>query len=272
MASAQEAGSPCPAGAFSCAGTAVAEGKVLLEARDRGVTGVDWGASGVQDPSRCTFSSTPKAFDQERDLADHTSIPRGGIWYIRNCGGSDQYRWYLPSAEEVEDVVVLDLVEEAIDRIEPPAPRLVTSPPLGSPVLTGLPMYLAVDDVAFSEQTGAVSAGQFTVTATVQPVSTWFSPGDQHESRTCEGAGTLWSDGDRPGESDCTHTFTHTPAHLHGDGDSYTVRARVTYQASYTLTGPILAGTYELGTFEGPETVVEVPVVERRAVRTTSSG
>jgi hypothetical protein len=196
----------------------------------------------------------------------------GAVFYWLTCDGVESLRFWLPGSPAADDPIFSVLIDEAFDRIEPPAPRLVTSPPLGSPVLTGLPMYLAVDDGAFSEQTGAVSAGQFTVTATVQPVSTWFSPGDQHESRTCEGAGTLWSDGDRPGESDCTHTFTHTPAHLHGDGDSYTVRARVTYQASYTVTGPILAGTYELGTFEGPETVVEVPVVERRAVRTTSSG
>ncbi|WP_052669064.1 hypothetical protein [Nitriliruptor alkaliphilus] len=200
----------------------------------------------------------------------HKDIPRRAVWYVRNCGGNDEYRWYLPGASEPSDPVLRIVFERALDSVEPPVPRLVTSPPLGTEVLTGLPMYLAVDDAAFSEHTGSVTAGPFTVTATITPVATWFSPGDQHEPLTCEGAGSRWEAGDRPTAADCTHTFTHTPTHLRGAGESYTVSSRVSYEASYTVTGPILAGTYDLGTFDGPEATVEVPVIERRAVRTTA--
>jgi hypothetical protein len=151
--------------------------------------------------------------------------------------------------------------------VEPPVPQVVTSPPLGSEVVTGLPMYLAVDDGAFEVFTGEVSAGQFTVTAEVRPVASRFVPGDDSETLTCDGPGSVWTHGDRPGPEDCTHTFVDVPAVVHG-GDSYRVTSQVVYEASYTVDGPILAGSYDLGEFDGPEAAVDVPVIERRAVRT----
>ncbi|WP_052669091.1 hypothetical protein [Nitriliruptor alkaliphilus] len=58
--------------------------------------------------------------------------------------------------------------------------------------------------------------------------------------------------------------------HLNGEGEVFEVSARVVYEAWYTVEGPVLAGEFELGSFEGPQVVVEVPVIERRAVRTTA--
>lgn len=221
----------------------------------------------------CQYRAVPEAFDRSKILADDMDPPRRAVHYIRNCGGGDAYLFYVPgTTEPTDDAVVSGLVERARDSIRPPVPQVVTSPPLGSEVLTGMPMYLAVDDPAFREQTGSVSAGQFTVTATVRPVSSWFSPGDQHEPVVCDGPGSVWSHGERPSGEECTHTFTHTPAHLNGAGVAFTLTSRVIYEASYTVEGPILAGTYELGTFEGPETAVDIPVVERRAVRTSTNG
>jgi hypothetical protein len=220
----------------------------------------------------CSYEPVSDDFQRERVIHEDRLVPRGAIFFYRRCADSRQLDWYVPTEEPAEREELASLVAEAFDRVEPPAPRLVTSPPVGSEVLTGMPMYLAVDDVAFGEFSGSVSAGQFTVTARVRPVSSWFSPGDQHGPRVCEGFGSVWSAGQRPSEEDCTHTFTHTPVHLHGEGETFGLSARVTYEASYTVSGPILAGSYELGTFEGPETVVEVAVVERRAVRTTAGG
>jgi peroxiredoxin len=62
-----------------------------------------------------------------------------------------------------------------------------------------------------------------------------------------------------------------TPAHLHHTGTAagYSLTGRVTYGAWYTVEAPNLAGSDELGSFEGAETVVVAPVVERRAVRTS---
>jgi hypothetical protein len=224
------------------------------------------------NPQRCSAERVPDDFERERVLSDNSLVPGPAQFYFWVCGETRQLRWYVPGESQPQDDQVLAaLVTEAIERVSPPAPVVVTSPPAGSQVLTGMPMYLAVDEGAFSEQSGSVSAGQFTVTATVTPVETVFVPGDDGEARTCPGSGTVWSRGDRPDEAACTHTYTHTPAHLHGDGDRFTLRARVSYEASYTVEGPVLAGTYDLGSFEGPESVVEVPVVERRAVRTSGS-
>jgi hypothetical protein len=264
---------PCAAGSRFCAGGRAENQAVLIGAAEGppADSSVDWGENAAQNPTRCTFSAPPESFDQEIHPVVQDGIPRRARWYVRNCGGSDEYRWYQPGTSEGADPVVQLLIERAIERVSPPAPGVVTSPPVGSQVLTGMPMYLAVGEGAFSEQSGSVSAGQFTVTATVTPVETVFVPGDDGEARTCPGSGTVWSRGDRPDEAACTHTYTHTPAHLHGDGDRFTLRARVSYEASYTVEGPVLAGTYDLGSFEGPESVVEVPVVERRAVRTSGS-
>lgn len=220
------------------------------------------------NPTRaCTIGPVPTDFDPRVDIYASQTVPARAIYYVRSCDGLDAFRWYLPSSAETNDENVIALVGEAFDVVAPPAPSVVTSPPAGTAVLTGLPMYLAVDEVAFAEHSGTVSAGQFTVTAVARPLETQFLPGDDSDPVTCGGRGTLWQHGDRPTDADCTHTFTRTPAALQRDSDSFQVATQVRYAASYTVEGPLLAGTYELGTFEGPETLLSVPVTERRAVR-----
>jgi hypothetical protein len=221
--------------------------------------------------SACQFSPVGPNFERERALAADLAVPREAQFYLRDCDEGTLLQWYVPGVTDpAGDLVVGPLIEEAFERLEPPVPGLVTAPPLGSEVLTGLPMYLAVDEGAFGVLSGSVSAGQFTVAATVVPVSSSFVPGDGSEARVCEGRGSVWSAGERPSEGDCTHTFTHTPVHLNGEGEVFEVSARVVYEAWYTVEGPVLAGEFELGRFEGPQVVVEVPVIERRAVRTTA--
>jgi hypothetical protein len=230
-------------------------------------------ADSAHPASRCRYEPVPGDFERERVLHTNDLVPTAAVFFYRVCGEVRELDWYLRSEVDPADTVDLgSLVAAAVGRVAPPEPRLVTSPPLGSEVLTGLPMYLAVDDQAFSEQSGSVSAGQFTVTAVVRPVETRFVPGDQHDAFSCEGAGSLWSHGDRPTDADCTHTYTHTPTHLGAGGERYELVAQVVYEASYTVEGPILGGTYELGRFDGPEHVVQVPVIERRAVRTATGG
>lgn len=210
--------------------------------------------------------------ERERLLAVGEIVPMNTVLYRWVCADRAWIRWYVPGdSDPADDTVLAAVVEEALERVAPPAPELVTSPPLGAPVLTGLPMYVAVDDAAFSVHTGSVSAGPFTVTARIEPASIRFTPGDQHDAVVCRGPGTRWSEGDRPSDEDCTHTFTTTPADLRGSDGPYVAAVQVTYQASYTVEGPVLAGSYDLGTFDGPVTPVDVPVVERRAVRTTAS-
>jgi hypothetical protein len=252
------------------AGGEIIDGQVVYggggEAAD---TGPDMVTTGIGRPA-CTYAAAEEDFERGQVVHDDSRIPMNAVFYWRHCDGRSELLWYVPGEPRSHDAVG-ELVERVLEQLQPDAPAVVTSPPVGSQVLTGLPMYLAVDAGAFSEQSGSVSAGQFTVTATVTPVETVFVPGDDGEARTCPGSGTVWSRGDRPDGSACTHTYTHTPAHLHGDGDRFELRARVLYEASYSVEGPVLAGTYELGSFEGPESVVEVPVVERRAVRTSGS-
>lgn len=223
--------------------------------------------------SRCDYALLAPDVSQEFLLAESVNVPMEAVFVERRCADRTRIFWYVPGEQPpAEAMEVHQLAEEALGLVAPPVPRLVTSPPLGSEVLTGLPMYLAVDDVAFGELSGSVSAGQFRVTARVVPVSSWFSPGDGQGPVVCAGAGSVWSVGERPSEGDCTYTFTRTPVDVFGVGESFEVVGRVVYEASYSVEGPVLAGSYELGRLEGPDVVVDVPVIERRAVRTTVGG
>jgi hypothetical protein len=252
------------------AGGHVEDGQVVYGGGGGAVETTPVGGSGGSGPDRCTYEGVDEDFERNRVVYAESRIPMNAVFYWRECDGRSELLWFVPGEPTTHDALGL-LLERVLDELRPTAPELVTSPPLGSEVLTGLPMYLAVDWEAFAERSGSVSAGQFTVTAVVRPVETRFVPGDDSEPVVCAGRGTLWERGDRPGEGDCTHTFTYTPVHLRGEGEAFEVVAQVVYEASYTVEGPVLAGTYELGTFEGPEASTSVPVVERRAVRTSGS-
>lgn len=219
----------------------------------------------------CTYAALSTEMLREGFLADNTAVPMNAIFYERTCDGVTRILWYVRGSSDAADDEGLEgLVEEAFARLEPPAPQVVTAPPSGSPVLTGLPMYVAVDDVAMAPLSGEVSAGEFTVTARVVPVGLRFTPGDGVDAIACDGAGTRWSPGDRPVDGDCTHTYAHVPGHAQGapvSGGTYELAVWVTYTASYTVAGPVLAGEYDLGELDGPTATLDVPVQARRAVR-----
>jgi hypothetical protein len=253
------------------AGGHVDDGKVVYGGGGDGA-GSDPGpppSTSVSSEMVCSYRDVDPDFDRGRVVHTDSRIPMNAVFYWRECAQRAELLWYVPGDPRSHDALD-DLIQRVLDSLSPAAPELVTSPPVGSEVLTGLPMYLAVDDGAFSEQSGSVSAGQFTVTAVVRPVQTRFEPGDGGDPRSCDGAGSVWSWGDRPSESDCVHVFTHTPADVFGHGRTFEIAGQVEYEASYTVEGPVLAGTYELGMLEGPRTTLQVPVVERRAVRTTA--
>lgn len=48
-----------------------------------------------------------------------------------------------------------------------------------------------------------------------------------------------------------------------------TVSSHLVYAASYTVEGPMFAGTFDLGAFSGPTTETEVTVRQVRGVRTS---
>ena len=254
---------PCTGWATSCAGSEERDAGVVSRVRVPGTVDELVAFAAANPAPVCEYETTPDGFDPRVDIADTEGIPAAAIYYIRDCGDGAQWRWYVIGSGQTNDEALVALIGEAFGQISPPAPQLVTSPPLGSEVLTGFPVYLAVDDATYATQVGQVSAGQITVTAEVRPLRSRFVPGDTGAARECDGAGSRWSSGDRPGPDDCTHTFTVVPA----SGGSFALSSQVTYEASYTVTGPILAGDYDLGEFDGPETIVDIPVIERRAVR-----
>ncbi|WP_157042113.1 hypothetical protein [Nitriliruptor alkaliphilus] len=194
----EEPRSPCSGFATACGGAVIEREGVQLEVRvPDDVEGLVEFAR-VHPPRPCTYRAVPPSFDPQVDVAITAGVPAGAVYFIRDCGDGEQWRWYVPGSPFTNDENVLGMIGEAFRRLEPPVPGLVTAPPLGSEVLTGFPMYLAVDEGAFEGLSGSVSAGQFTVTAWVVPVSSRFVPGDGSEPRVCEGRGSVWSAGLRP--------------------------------------------------------------------------
>lgn len=222
--------------------------------------------SSASVPPECSAEAVRADFDRQSVLHDPATVPMRARFYDWVCGDVRELRWYLPGAappEIDEDGVDVDaLVEEAVSRLTPPAPRLITSPPAASGALTGLPTYLAIDDGSSGTLTDAVSAGGVTVTVTLEPVGTSFDPGDGSGTRDCDGHGTVWRTGDRPGPDDCTHTYTDLPE----TGRTYPLSATVRYAASYRVSGAI-DGEFDLGDIASPTATIDLPIESRRAVR-----
>lgn len=213
----------------------------------------------------CVVEPVPADFERERVLADHASVPMRARFFERVCGDVRELDWYIPGAVAPGVVPEVDaLVEQVVSELTPDPPRLVTSPPSDTQALTGLPTYLAVDGAGFGVLTDEVTAGGVTVSVTLEPVRTRFTAGDGSPARECEGAGSVWSSGERPTESDCTHTYTVVPAT--GSGATYSLSAEVVYHGSYTVTG-VLEGSFDLGEVTSPAGAVDLAVVDRRAVR-----
>lgn len=275
---AAEAQTPCPVTANSCLGGAVVDGgvEVAVGVRDgaAGTEGSDSASGAGAGRSRCDDTQlggllTSEERDRliaaiERRPAEPLEGPRlRGGW--RHCDGLWELYWRTEGDDASDDAdLVRDALEEAFDRVVPGVPVPVTSPPASAGALTGLPLYLAVEDTSATDLIAQVSAGPFRVTATLEPAELVTDPGDGSAPIVCPSPGQRWAPGDRPAPGDCTHTYTELPA----DGAAtFPLTMHVTYRATYTVEGPVLAGTYSLGVIDGPATTHALPVRERRAVR-----
>ncbi|MTV25288.1 hypothetical protein FTX61_07680 [Nitriliruptoraceae bacterium ZYF776] len=188
--------------------------------------------------------------------------------YRGRCTWADDIHAFapIPDSEPGEPDDTPDLagmVDEAFASITPGTPQLITSPPADPGAVTGLPIYLAVDGDQLDTATATVTAGDWSVTGTIEPAGLHIDPGDGTDPFVCDGFGTVWQHGDRPGDGDCTHTYTDLP-----DGGTVEVTVHLTYRATATIAGPEGTTTDDLGTLEGPTTTLTLPVREHRAVRT----
>lgn len=212
------------------------------------------------------FAPTVSQEEIDRVLAQNADVevefdgPRLRSTY-RNCGdGYVPILWWEDDEEEVDPVT--PLLIEALAQVRPDAVPLTVEPPAQPGVVVGLPAYFSIDDAAAGGTSASASAGGFTVTVSAQPSQLVVDTGEG-EPLVCDPPGSRYVAGQDHPEGGCTHLYTTVP-----DGGSVNVSSHVVYGASYTVEGPGLAGTFDLGTFDGPATDTDLTVREVRSVRT----
>lgn len=149
----------------------------------------------------------------------------------------------------------------AVSRLVLPRPAVELSPPTGAPQLVMLPTWLWIEPAWWTSRSASASVPGVTVTAVATPVEVRWSTGDG-EVLTC-GAGTAYVAGGDPGTAspDCGHTYTVPSAPQ--PGGVYDLKARVTWQVSWSGGG--FSGT------AGPlfsTTSLPVEIAEVRSVNT----
>lgn len=107
------------------------------------------------------------------------------------------------------------LAQRAVDRLRLPQPVLNTSPE--SMQLVHLPVWLAVTEASWAQQSASASVPGMTVTATATPVSASWSMGNG-DSKECTVPGTVWTpaEGETEASPDCGYVYEQaSEADLH---------------------------------------------------------
>lgn len=128
-----------------------------------------------------------------------------------SCRGDDGgFEWFVwEHGDPVPERLGEALARSARARVEVPVLELATAPDgFETPFLAQLPVWLWVDDAAWSTQVSTAAIEVFGISATVSAVpvaSTWLVDGEP--VATCE-QGQGWRPGRDDAESDCLVTFT----------------------------------------------------------------
>jgi hypothetical protein len=153
------------------------------------------------------------------------------------------------------------LVQEAIRRLQLPAPAIRVNPAPPAAQLVFLPTWLWVDRATWGSRSATASVPGLSVTATATPSTVVWSTGDGGRV-TCHGAGSAWRTGADPkaASPDCGHTYTRPS----GSG-TFTVAATITWNVSWVgggTSGTEPALTSTAGT--------QLTVAESRTVNTNA--
>lgn len=177
-------------------------------------------------------------------------------------------RWYAVMCDGVIDIVpeggppvtVAGLVQEALNRLDPPDPDLAVVP--AELHFTQLPSWLAIEPAYWElPRSEPASAGRVQVTATATAYEAIWNPGDGSGDLEPCGAGTVWQPGLPDEANDCPHVYRRSSAGA--AGDAFSLSATVRFRVSVTTNAP---GSY--GPFPDLErtTTLEVQVGEIQAV------
>jgi hypothetical protein len=172
---------------------------------DDGDAGAD--AGGLTD---CTSSIVDTKADSH-PLAG--SRPEGGVYVlvVETCttpsGSTVQTgEWLEQGADGQMQIRPEVLAQRAVDRLSLPRPVMNTSP--DSKQLVMLPVWLAVTEASWEQQSASASVPGLTVTATATPVSASWSMGNG-DTAECMVPGTPWTPaaGETEASPDCGYVY-----------------------------------------------------------------
>lgn len=255
-------------------GHATVIGGRSVEARAFDWTSVRTGTSRSAGAApRCRYVAIPHhEFASYFDLAVRTVVPFGARFYRVTCdrGATWSYGWWVPARPTSVNGAFQDVIQEAIDRLTPPRPAIVLSPPAEVRHVVGIPTWLAVTQSSWATLTMSVTAGDVRVDVRLRPVETRWWIGDGAAYR-CPGPGPQIDARRRAADqsTDCWHTFTQVnrSSRQHRSG-RWPVGVEIAYDAAAVVTTPFGSSSSDLRVVLGPPAAVEVAVDEVQAVRT----
>ena len=157
-----------------------------------------------------------------------------------------------------------DLLQQAIDVLDPPEPGWNASPNgIDVAMVTQMPTFLWVEtaywDGTFAARVDTPS-GRVWAEAQAIPASSMWSPGDG-STVGCAGGGEPWNPGTEAGGTACMHTYVRSTAG--------TIGAEMTVQVTFDVIGSTsTSGAVALGQISRTSTPVLVTVGEIQAIET----
>lgn len=178
-----------------------------------------------------------------------------GRWFWAFCDG---FMAMVPEGGPA--VSVEDLVNRAVDRIDPPNPQLAVDPTTGKHAVQML-TWLAVEPDTWQELDGRAAAGRVLVTATLTPSAMIWDMGNGEPAFECDNPGVVRRRGMSDNRSTCDYTYRQPS--INPPSNTWDLTGTIRYDVGYTTNAP---GNYGPFTPVERTTIQTVQVVEIQAV------
>ncbi|MGF1425029.1 hypothetical protein [Kitasatospora sp. LaBMicrA B282] len=206
-----------------------------------------------------------------------------GQWYELDCGGTLPQGGFgstpltggplwtdFGEQKPTDQPLPVDpavLAQQAVEKLELPAPAVRMSPSEKSPQVVGVPSWLWVDAASWAPVHSSVEVPGVEVQATAKPSSVTWDLGDGTDPVDCAGPGTPYGPGSEPDAAspDCGHTFSRPSAGEPGGA----FQVVVTAHWSVAWSGAGRGGSFPDLT---ARSVVQVRVVEVQSLVVADGG
>lgn len=252
-----------PAGAADQGDVGIVDGTVRVVAIAT-IPGESWGADDA-----CTYEAVI-----DDDIAfgvyevDGTRMYSDtGRWLRKICDGATVDVGGFFVFPEGDGYSTPDLLQQAIDVLDPPAPNFGASPNgIDVAMVTQLPTFLWVEAAYWEGNFAArveTPSGRVWAEAQAIPAASQWSPGDG-STMDCTGGGQPWNPGAEPAATACTHTYVRSTAGTAG--------AEMTVEVTFDVVGRTSTSRgADLGQISRTSAPVLVTVGEIQAIETSGT-